>query len=157
MGYASTTIVLYGTALSAEQAQKVYDYVAENPDALMHADVVWRRLSANAPERFVQKKPIASMQYDEGLDSCVLDVQLLSDQTDGRVHDLQMELGFASYFGIYAGSKGYAYQDDISSIVRSDPQRLDALFQKHAHPILKRVGIDPKQCQAQLHLLNQVW
>jgi len=163
MGYALTMIVCFGVEISSEEAEKVYDEI----DRLYNNDPEWEM----EPNEFIEiedytVRPINS-GFIDGIDGGtdederyaserhVHEAQLLSHGTDMRIHSLYFQDGRQHSFGAYCGSKGYAYTDDVSKIMRSQPAgRAVDNFKKYCAPILESLGVNK---EPELHLVTQTW
>jgi hypothetical protein len=158
MGYALTTIVCFGVEISSDEAEKIYGEI----DRLYNTDSDWEM----EPNEFIEANDYtvlpANSGYVDGIEGgtptmerYVHEAQLLSHDTDMRIHSLYFEKGRQHSFGAYCGSKGYAYHDEVSKIMRSPPaDRAAANFKKYCAPILATLGIEG---EPELHLVMQTW
>jgi hypothetical protein len=176
MGYAATTIVVYGVPVTQEQAKEINDNLIENyekavkegrerdyTEALLaqeEKDFHLRTMRGEDEEKFLSRvkknyTPLKSKLHDTGCGGTVYDVQLFADGADSRIDSMHYsEEGHDHYFGVYVGSKGYAYHDQIGKLAANIPKAAKANLEKYVRPVLKKMGIKD---EPEVHLINQVW
>src|SRR5690606_4817247 len=113
-----TTIVFYGIKINEGLAQKLVEQLDPQESGeifIPSCPQIFRKVAPSDP-RYPQKYPVTNYaDHDEGVESLVFCPQILSEDTDSRIHSLMVEPGHQHYFGIYIASKGYAFQDQIKS------------------------------------------
>ncbi len=142
MGYAVTDIAVYGVELSSEDARKVYDYLNGKFDGEGYE--VGSRLIPES-DMIARKSGVGHKYYAE----------MWSHNTDGRGASLHYQPNFKHSLGIYMGSKGYGYQDRISSVLNRVPKIAPRNFEKYILPILQQCGIEVGEVKP--HVVVQVW
>lgn len=167
MSYQATTIVLYGVKLNGEETEKLRNYIAPG---LSNEDCVPLE---KAIRKIVPDSEISRIHYYPGIPNSVNNMdapgnirtspreyhfpEVLSDNSDSRIHTLQFDMDEGidtHYFGIYCGSRGYAYADEIEEIINNLPEKAEDNFELYCKSVLEGIGITstPK-----IHLVTQTW
>lgn len=172
MGYAPTAIVVYGVKISDPVlAQRIYDFLMNQPSRSKNKDnedecslfvcdpkhVYHRKITSYDIQRGrTQKLPLTPyIQHDQGTTgSNVMYPSMFSDNADSRVDDLWFIPNGINYLGIYVGSKGYAYQDNISYFLQNIPVEVIENFRLYIQPILNHFKISDV---GEVHICSQVW
>lgn len=141
MGYAQTTIVVWGVELTNKQAEDIYKkYFSGGEMSYDKTDTTTNELS------YVHRgQNIYRERYMP---------QMLADDADSRIHDMSYsEDSYRHAFGIYLASRGYAHTDKIENYLTPDKQALHN-WDKYISPILKAEGIN---LEPSILLISQVW
>jgi len=143
MGYASTNIVMYGVTISAKQAEKLAKELKLDLDEDDPSD-----LKLVPKERLIKRKG--------GYSGYLYDAECRSHGTDSRIDSnfFDIEQGTLHTFGIYCGSNGYAYEDDVLEIIKNVPKEAKANFRDFCRPTLERIGITDSP---EVVLVTQTW
>jgi hypothetical protein len=149
MGYAATTILVYGVRLSPEQGKRVFDYMNDNFESFRDD----RMFDYDCDNLLVEPGRDLGNGRKAG-DRERYDPRMFSEGTDSRIHDLGYEPGYNAVVGLYVASKGYAYSDNLEDFFTPDP-RYTVNFDRYILPILQELGIevDPPK----ILIVNQVW
>ena len=94
MGYANTTMVIYGARLNDKEAKKVYEKLIET----------------------------AAPDDEEGYLVGAKNVKMYSEQTDSRVDTLTYDEGYPHVIGANYASNGYGCSDDIVKAIKKVPK-----------------------------------
>lgn len=152
MGYAQTTIIIWGVELADDEAKRIYDKLnkdfenREDDDdgELIPFDVkdcITDEVSYNRRGVDVFRKRDIP--------------QLLADGTDSRIDNLcYTERAERHVIGIYTASKGYAHSDKIEDYIPGPKQRTLDNYEKYILTILKEEGIERKPA---IQIVSQVW
>lgn len=136
MSYATTNIVVYGVNITSDKAKELQELLEPHT---VEGDI-----------RIVPKNRCKVEQYRE-----IYKADCYSHDTDSRIHDLCFELdGRTHTFGIYCGSKGYAWSDNIEKILKHIPSKAKKNFKDFCAPVLAQIGI---KIEPKTHLVTQVW
>lgn len=136
MGYQSTNIIIYGVKLTYEEAKTLEPLLIEG------------ELWCDTADLFV---PVDTPPWQTVLDRSIFDPRLLSDETDSRIDSLVLDEGADHYFGIYVGSKGYAYNDNIMQILKNPvPQQVIDNWNKYCQHLFPGKNPEYQMC-------TQVW
>lgn len=146
MGYSATTIIVYGVRISHDEAKELCSTIPGLEEGVNIGGIeapengLWQRNDAKFALRYGQRQ--------------IFNVELLSEGTDSRVHSLHLENDDEqpeSYcFGVYCGSKGYAYMDNIEKVLQN-PVPQEAIDAWNAH-----CGFYVKE-QPSFLICNQTW
>lgn len=159
MGYANTSILIYGIKIKGEEylglqldnAKLLYDKfkVGEHNDINSYP-----KINKIVPIKELQrKKQTTGNGYIYYVDRYFS--QLLSIGTDSRSDDLFYEKGCDHIFGLEIASNGYGTNDDIADFINPKvKKRAKTLFDKYLKPILKDIGL--KDIKDKFHIINQV-
>jgi hypothetical protein len=160
MGQHLDITVLLGVHLTEEQAKKIADKFADNPDDFSYVeipidieDTYQRDASSIKYGSTPGAKQLVSALHSLGKDSCgtVYYADLLSDDTNASIHSTHYDEGHEHYFGIFVGSKGWG--DDVMKLAVCIPQEAINNYDKYVVPILKEFGIEESST---VHLISQV-
>ena len=148
MGYASTTIVVYGVRLDGNDAEKLYNHM--------------NSLGTPGRGKYGEYECYADQLLDElnkkyGGDRYYPDV--LSDDTDSRVNSLRFDFDdgwYSHVFGVFIASRGYGCDDKLEKyICAKQPKQVLDVWNKVCKPMLDAAGI--KNSKPDIVLVNQVW
>lgn len=137
MGYANTTIVMYGVRLSSEDAKKIFDKFYDE-DEYEYTDSL--------------------IEYSD--EDVITDIDrhryypnLVSEKTDSRIHCLEYEEGYSHVFGLHIASNGYAYSDELENFMTINDMCTNN-FNKYCKPVLDEfnINLEPK-----ILITSQVW
>lgn len=131
MGYAQTTILMWGIVLTEEESKKVYSETYEK-----------------AQENYYEEPP--GFDREEGY------LWLCSMGTDSRINSLHYDEGFQSVFGVFLACQGYTDHGDFARILNGgiqDSCKTDGW--NNAKEILWKCGITPRE--PSLLMCSQVW
>lgn len=158
MGYASTSIILYGVKLSEEQAEQIYEDYFDNEGLADLPSTPYFRIITDyeIQKGRVQQYPISPYaQHSKGsLGSSVFDTQLLSNGSDSRMDNQSYDEGMDHYFGIYVASTGYGYEDTFNYFLNNIPQEAIDNYNNHVMDILKKYNIEENPS---IEVVNQMW
>lgn len=161
MGYAATSIVMYGVAIDEKVAQSIKKQeMREDNDELFSDDTMYshnfyRQNHAKLTPQYQQLTPITPYsEHVKGVEADVFSPKMLADDTDSRIHSLTYESGMQHYLGIYVASRGYGYQDDIIFFINHLPQEAMDNFQKVVKPLLEKYHISDTP---EIHIITQTW
>jgi hypothetical protein len=127
MGYANTTMAIYGIKLTKAQAKKI----AETLEPICEEGC---GIYLETPDKYLQ-------------------IEIFSENTDSRVHSLGYEDGYSHVFGINYASNGYACDDDIVKAVKKVPKKAIDLYEEYAVKFLDSLKIKTKP---DVLIINQV-
>lgn len=167
MGYSNTSIVHWGVELTMEETIKLHEYLKQNDllKKFMSEEIVMDDSDLTEypciPNLPTHLDGIEQPRYDVlpryRRSRFVHCVEVRSDETDSRIEsnhfDYEEDVEI-HYFGIYCGSKGYAYTDDIKYIMKNIPQKAKDNFDKYCKPILQNLNINK---EPEVQIFNQVW
>lgn len=141
MGYAATTILVYGIRISNEDAKKIYEAFVDEEGEFQYDENDILLEERHHPHRKIRpRERYYPNMYSEG--------------TDSRIHDLLLEDGFEHVIGLYIASKGYAYNDVIEDYL-SPNQMCEDNYNKYIVPMLDALGIEKQE--PKVLIVNQVW
>lgn len=143
MGYAATTILVYGIRLDSIQAQEVYDHLQETDDLFESDGEISMDPNDSLIEPSVGKFRPRTRYYPN----------MYSEGTDSRIHDNTYEEGYDHVIGLYVASNGYAYNDLLEDYLVPN-EDYTKNYDKYIQPILDSIGIDGRP---KMIIINQVW
>jgi hypothetical protein len=132
MGYASTTIALFGIRLTdTEILEELNDLFMEEKSSLKFPK------ENEHPYRY--------------------QIQIMGEDTDSRIH---LNHGYEEdahehVFGIFLASRGYAWSDEISDYTTNINPLVMERWKSHCVPLLNKIGI--KEPKPEVHFITQVW
>ena len=144
MGYAATTILVYGIRISSEDAKKIYEDCRED-----FREVGTMYFDANDIQLEKRENSQWNLRPRERYFP-----NMYSEETDSRIHNLKFEEGYSHVVGIYMASKGYAYNDVIEDYL-SPNQMCEDNYNKYIVPMLDALGIEKQE--PKVLIVNQVW
>jgi hypothetical protein len=156
MGYAATTIVMYGVAIDEDIAEQIKNNEMHEDDGFndekMYDNIFYRK--NHEGNRYPQNEPITQYsEHDKGMGE-VFYPEMRSDGTDSRIASNTYEPGYQHYLGIYIASKGYAYDDRINQFVKKVPQEAVENFKNAIQPLLDKYGVTD---EPDIQIINQTW
>lgn len=160
MGYASTSIVIYGLKISEDIAKKIYaEEIDKNEgvfkDKNLYKGIYFRKLPLSKLDNHKQLTPVTPYKHhDEGIDSFVFYPKMWAGEADSRVNSLIYEPMKQHYLGIFIGSNGYAYNDKILHLIRKPPREAIQNFKDCIKPLMSKYRIME---EPDVILVNQVW
>lgn len=160
MGYQATTIFLFGVPLTQVQAELINQKYLNAEGEIMippgtTPTIYFRKLNDYFLRKTPQPEPVTPyVAHAEGCGSTVFNPQLISDGTDSRCDSLIFDPNYNHYLGIYIGSKGYGYQDNLGALGNAVPAEVIENFVQILAPICVELVIDEAP---QLHVVNQTW
>jgi hypothetical protein len=144
MGYAATTILVYGIRISSEDAKKIYEDCKEDFQEVgtmfYSTDDILLEERHHPHRRIRPRERYYPNMYSEG--------------TDSRIHDLKFEEGYSHVVGLYVASKGYAYNDNIEDYLMPN-QMCEDNYNKYIVPMLEELEIEKQE--PKILIVNQVW
>jgi len=149
MGYAATTIVMYGVRLDTNDAKRFFDYMLDNYESFRDDRV----FDLDEEDLLIEPDEILSNgRKIKG--RARYEPQMLADDADSRIHEMAYERGHSSVVGLFIASRGYAWSDPLEDFMSPD-KRYTQNFEKYVQPILDALGI--KSEPPKIILVNQVW
>lgn len=156
MGYAATTVIMYGVAIDEDIAEQIHNNEMNEDGEFngekMYDNVYYRKNHQGS--RHPQQEPVT--QYSEhnlGM-GYVFHPDMLSEDTDSRIHSNTFEPDHQHYLGIYIASKGYAYDDNIKEFIKNIPPEAVENFKNAIQPLLDKYGVTD---EPDIQIINQVW
>ena len=149
MGYAHTTILIYGVRLNPEESDKVWELIKDKEN-IDNGDI------EIIPKKEIQKDPWFEsngiQQYIERYKPV-----LRSDGSDSRVDSNMYDEGFEHILGLEIASNGYGCDDDILSYSSDNSVLTKAknLFGRYLRNILVDCGIT-RVPQDRFYLVGQI-
>lgn len=160
MGYASTIILIWGIKLSESQAEKVNELFTQHDDGEGRCKLVpdkfllQRDYTPHRDDLKAANTPISrGMGHDKGNDF-IFRAELVSDGTDSRCDSLTYDEGYEHVVGILIGSKGYAYTDNLTLLMKSGAEKAKRNYEQFLKPELEKLGITDVP---DFQFVTQVW
>jgi hypothetical protein len=160
MGYASTSIVVYGVKISEDIAKKIYTEEFDKNEGMFKDDnfyngIYFRKLPMSNINSNQQLTPVTPYKHhDEGTDSFVFYPKMWAGEADSRVDSLIYEPMKQHYLGIFIGSNGYAYNDKILHLIRKPPKEAIKNFEDSLRPLMSKYRIIE---EPEVRVISQVW
>lgn len=168
MGYSSTNIVQWGIQLTQNETEQLFNYLESNNFFVKDThgikmdskDLTEYPCIPNLPSHIDGiEQPNYNVLPRYRKSRFVHNIEVRSDGTDSRIHSNNFNHDdlyevFDHFFGVYCGSKGYAYNDKIKYIMDNIPSEAKDNFVKYCEPILKKLGINKSP---EVQLFSQVW
>lgn len=144
MGYANTTVILFGVELSNEQAKKIYEERLEDTEEgnfpYEPEDCITTEVMYTHHEKPVYKERNIPQMLADGADSRI-DNMVYSDDSNRHV------------IGVHLASRGYACDDKIEDFLTPSEKAISN-FNKYILPILNEENIETKP---KIIIFSQVW
>ena len=162
MGYASTSIVVYGVKIGEDVAKKIYEEEFDKNEGMFKDDnfyngIYFRKLpigngNINGHQQLTPVTPYK--HHGEGTDSFVFYPKMWAGEADSRVDCLIYEPMKQHYLGIFIGSNGYAYNDKILHLIRKPPKEAIKNFEDCLRSLMNKYRIIE---EPEVRVINQVW
>ena len=147
IGYANTTILIYGIKIEEDIAKKIYDSIGGEGFEEEIAKII--------PESEIRKDP-SFVHNDKQYYNDRFVPNLFSLNTDSRVHSLKYDEGFEHIFGLDIAQNGYGRDDDIANFIqdKSVAEKAKGIFDKYIIPFLNKN--DLKDIEGRFWIINQI-
>lgn len=155
MGYAATTIIMYGVPIDEHIAQKINTHEMNHDifnDKEMYKNCFYRKDYPNSGHK--QPTPVTPYSFHDFGGGDVFNPQMLSDGTDSRIHSNTFEQEHQHYLGIYIASKGYGYEDQINKFLKEIPKEAIENFNNSIQPLLDKYQVKETP---DIQIIEQTW
>jgi len=163
MGYAATTIVIWGIQVNGNQARKMIalshqcmsEYHDQQScvitDECHHCGPFSKCTDPEKHDTVIKGKPWChdfNINNDE-------DIDFFADGADSRIHSLHYDSEFDQFtFGIKYAANGYGCNDNIGKACQNVPLNVKEEWEKFCQPLLDKLRIQKKP---DLQVINQTW
>lgn len=160
MGYSPVAVVVYGVdvpALKQERLYKVFSNAALRALRSCQDKVVAEEWATGTADEAVSDSvyPVNDAELIKRGGRHVCNVAMLAYGGDARLGErIYRECG-QHCFGVFLGSTGYGWFDDVARIVKNVPYRAKSNWRKYCVPLLKQACIAPTRPKCVI--VPQIW
>lgn len=160
MGYAPVTVVMYGIDVPATKQARLYKSfgatVLRDLRNCPNREIAYSWKTGTAEEALLDSVyPVddTELLYRDGRTVCGVEMRLYGG--DSRAGNCIYSEDGSCCFGIFLGSSGYGWFDDLAKIVTNVPEQAKKNWRRYCVPLLARVGI--KNARPKCKFVTQIW